>query len=90
MLPIEGKTARHLSTCGRGAFFGELAFLDGAARSADAIAFTDVELFVISRKTFDAFAEEHKKVAARLFEGLAHVLTGRLRYMTAELEALSS
>jgi SulP family sulfate permease len=90
MLPIEGKQARHLSTCGRGAFFGELAFLDGAARSADAIAFTDVELFVISRKTFDAFAEEHKKVAARLFEGLAHVLTGRLRYMTAELEALSS
>jgi SulP family sulfate permease len=90
MLPIEGKTARHLSTCGRGAFFGELAFLDGAARSADAIAFTDVELFVLSRKTFDAFAEEHKKVAARLFEGLAHVLTGRLRYMTAELEALSS
>jgi SulP family sulfate permease len=90
MLPIEGKQARHLSTFGRGAFFGELAFLDGAARSADAVAFTDVELFAISRKTFDVFAEEHKKVAAKLFEGLAHVLTTRVRHLTAELEALES
>lgn len=90
MLPLNGNQAKHLSTCGRGAFFGEMAFLDGDARSADAIAFTDVELFVLSRKTFDAFAEEHKKVAAQLFEGLASVLTGRVRYLTAELVALDS
>ncbi|MRR51788.1 MAG: cyclic nucleotide-binding domain-containing protein [Rhodocyclaceae bacterium] len=90
MLPINGNQAKHLSTCGRGAFFGELAFLDGDARSADAIALTDVELFVLSRKTFDAFAEEHKKLAAQLFEGLASVLTDRLRRINGELVALES
>jgi SulP family sulfate permease len=90
MLPLNGSQAKHLSTCGRGSFFGELAFLDGEVRSADAIAHTDVELFVLSRKTFDAFAEEHKKIGLKLFEGLASVLTGRLRHVTAELVALES
>jgi len=90
MLPIDANHARRLSTCGRGAFFGELAFLDGDARSADAIALTDVELFVLSRKTFDAFAEEHKKVALNLLVGLASVLTSRVRYLTTELGSLQS
>ena len=90
MLPINDNQARHLSTCGQGAFFGELAFLDGDLRSANAIAFTDVELFVLSRKTFDAFAEDHKKLAAQLFEGLASVLTSRVRHLTAELIAQES
>ncbi|MBU0751028.1 MAG: cyclic nucleotide-binding domain-containing protein [Gammaproteobacteria bacterium] len=90
MLPLGAKQARHLSTFGRGDFFGEMAFLDGAARSADAIAYTEVELFVLSRKTFDAFADEHKKAALKLMEGLASVLTGRLRYANAELQALES
>lgn len=90
MLPIDSNHARRLSTCGRGAFFGELAFLDGDARSADAIALTDVELFVLSRKTFDAFAEGHKKVALNLLVGLASVLTSRVRHLTVELGTLQS
>jgi SulP family sulfate permease len=90
MLPLGSGKARHLSSFGRGDFFGEMAFLDGDARSADAIAFTDVELFVISRKTFDAIAEEHKKVALNLMEGLASVLASRLRYTNVELQALES
>ncbi|MDP2793083.1 MAG: SLC26A/SulP transporter family protein [Sulfurisoma sp.] len=90
MLPLGDRQARHISTFGRGDFFGEMAFLDGAARSADAVAFTDVDLFVLSRKTFDAFAEEHKKAALKLLEGLASVLAGRLRYANAELQALEA
>ena len=90
MLPITGKQPRHISTFGRGDFFGEMAFLDGDARSADAVAFTDADLFVLSRKTFDAFAEEHKRAALKLLEGLASVLAGRLRYANAELQALES
>lgn len=90
MLPINNNHARRLSTCGRGAFFGELAFLDGDARSADAIALTDVELFMLPRKTFDAFAEEHKKVALKLMEGLASVLTSRVRHLDAELTAFET
>ncbi|MBE0620089.1 MAG: SLC26A/SulP transporter family protein [Burkholderiales bacterium] len=88
MLPLEGGQSHHVSSFGRGDFFGEMAFLDGAARSADAIAFTDVDLFVLSRKTFDAFADEHKKASLKLMEGLASALAGRLRYANAELRAL--
>jgi SulP family sulfate permease len=90
MQPISGNHARRLSTCGRGAFFGEMAFLDSDARSADAVALTDVELFMLSRKTFDAFSEEHKKAALNLLVGLASVLTGRVRNLTAELISLQS
>jgi SulP family sulfate permease len=90
MLPVSDTQSHHLSTCGRGAFFGELAFLDGAPRTADAVALTDVDLFVLSRKAFDAFAEEHKKLAAKFFEGLASVLTGRVRNLASELQAMKS
>jgi hypothetical protein len=51
---------------------------------------TDVELFVLSRKTFNAFANQHKKAAANLFEGLASVVTTRVRYLTSELVELES
>ena len=88
MLPLEGGQAHHVSSFGRGDFFGEMAFLDGDARSADAIAFTDVDLFVLSRKTFDAFADEHKKASLKLMEGLASTLASRLRYANTELRAL--
>jgi SulP family sulfate permease len=90
LLPVSETLSHHLGTFGRGAFFGEMAFLDGAPRSADAVAFTDVELFVLSRATFEKFAEAHKKVALGLMEGIASVLASRLRYTDAELRALES
>jgi len=90
VLPLDNGKAHHVSSFGRGDFFGEMTFLDGVARSADAVAFTDVELYALSRKTFDAFAEEHKKVALSLMEGLASVLATRLRYTNVELQALES
>ena len=90
MLPISERQSHHLGTFGRGAFFGEMAFLDGDMRSADAVAFSDTELFVLSRKTFDTLADEHKKLALGLMEGLASVLASRLRYTNAELRVLES
>ena len=90
VLPISDKQSHHLGTFGRGAFFGEMAFLDGDPRSADAIAFSDAELYVLSRKVFDKFAEEHKKLALGLMEGLASVLASRLRYTNTELRMLES
>lgn len=90
VLPIGESQWRHLGTFGRGAFFGEMAFLDGAPRSADAVAFVDTELYVLSRRTFDRIADEHKKVAVKLLEGIASVLASRLRYTDAELRALEA
>lgn len=90
LLPINETLTHHLGTFGRGAFFGEMAFLDGEPRSADAVAFSDVELYVLSRRTFDTFAEEHKRAALALMEGIASVLASRLRYTNAELRALEA
>ena len=88
LLPISDTQGHHLATFGRSDFFGEMAFLDPAPRSADAVAFTDTDLFVLSRKRFDTLAEEHKKLAIGLVLGVARVLAIRLRYANAEIRAL--
>jgi SulP family sulfate permease len=49
VLALPNGRSRALTTVGRGCFFGEMAFLDHAPRSADAIAEGDVDLFVLSR-----------------------------------------
>ena len=90
VLPLSDRQAHHLGTFGRGAFFGEMAFLDGEARSANALAFVDTELYVLSRRAFDQLAEEHKKLGLKLMEGIASVLASRLRYTNAELRVLES
>ncbi|MCL4524861.1 MAG: SulP family inorganic anion transporter [Acidobacteria bacterium] len=88
VLPVAGKLAYHLATFGRGDFLGEMTFLDREPRSADAIAFTDVELLVLSRARFDTLASEHKKLAIQLLEGLARTIAIRLRRANTELRAL--
>lgn len=90
VLPLSDRQSHHLGTFGRGAFFGEMAFLDGAPRSANAIAFNDCELYVLSRRAFDKFAEDHRKLGLRLMEGIASVLASRLRYTNAELRVLEA
>ena len=88
VLPLKDKQGHHLATFGRGDFFGEMSFLDRDLRSADAFAFTDADLFVLTRERFDAFAEDHKKLAIQMMEGLARKLAIRLRYANAELRYL--
>ncbi|MBI5899277.1 MAG: SLC26A/SulP transporter family protein [Rhodocyclales bacterium] len=90
VLPLSDRQSHHIGTFGRGAFFGEMAFLDGEVRSANALAFVDTELYVLSRKAFDKFADEHRKLGLRLMEGIASVLASRLRYTNAELRVLES
>lgn len=90
VLPISDRESHHLGTFGRGAFFGEMSFLDGDTRSANALAFVDTELYVLSRSAFEKLAEEHKKLGLRLMEGIASVLASRLRYTNAELRVLES
>ena len=88
VLPIgEGQT-HHLASFGRGDFFGEMSFLDRDARSADAVALTDIDVYALSRGRFDRIAEEHKKLALGLLEGIARVLAIRLRFTDTELRAL--
>jgi SulP family sulfate permease len=88
VLPLKDKPGHHLATFGRGDFFGEMSFLDRDLRSADAFAFSEADLFVLTRERFDTFAEDHKKLAIQMMEGLARKLAIRLRYANAELRYL--
>ncbi len=88
MLPLGGAQGHHLATFGRGDFFGEMSFLDQEPRSADAVASTETDLFVLSRSRFDALSDEHKRLGMNLFEGLARSLAIRLRHTNAELRGL--
>jgi SulP family sulfate permease len=87
-LRIGDGPGRHVATFGRGDAFGEIAFLDRGARSAEAVALTPVELFVLSRERFDALVEQHPRLGMHFFEALAHSLAIRLRQADAEISVL--
>lgn len=86
--PLGGGRTRHIASFGRGDFFGGLAFLDNHPRGDDAIALTDTEVYVLSRKQFYELAEEHKKLAFNLINAIARTLAIRLRNADTELTML--
>ena len=53
----DGTEPAILTTIGRGGFFGELALLDGAPRSATAVAMDAVETLVLRRDAFDRLVD---------------------------------
>lgn len=61
---------------------------DRKVRSADAIAFSNTDLFVLSRQRFDEVTGGHKRLAIQLLRSIARVLAIRLRYANAKLRAL--
>jgi SulP family sulfate permease len=83
--PISGsRQLHHIATYGRGDFFGGLAFLDERIRSDNAIAFTDIDLFVLSLEQFNLLAENHKKLALLLITAISRTLAQRLRHADGE------
>jgi CRP/FNR family cyclic AMP-dependent transcriptional regulator len=69
---------------GKGDIFGEFALLDGRPRSADAVAITDCELFVIERRDFVPLLREEPEMALKLIE----ILCAKLRQTTEQAENL--
>jgi CRP-like cAMP-binding protein len=68
----------------KGDIFGEIALLDGRPRTADAVAITDCELFVIERRDFLPLVREEPEIALKLIE----ILCARLRRTTEQAENL--
>ena len=87
-IPLQKGLQHHIATFGSGDFFGDMSFLDKAARSADAIAQDEVELYVLPRENFNRVLEAHPRAASRFFEHLAYAISKRLRLTTKELTAL--
>ncbi|HEV7858396.1 MAG TPA: DUF1003 domain-containing protein [Pyrinomonadaceae bacterium] len=57
-----------------GDFFGEMAILDGQARSADATVLEDARLAVLSRKDFHSFVRSNPDVALEMLSAITHRL----------------
>lgn len=87
-LPLANGTRYHIASFGQGDFFGEMAFLDRAPRSADAVAASELELYSLSRTDFDQAAGHHPRMANLIATRLAHALAERLRQTNTELRAL--
>ena len=73
-----------LTTIGAGGFFGELALLDGGARSATAIAIRPAEVLVLRRERFDRLVEAEPVLRQAMFAALA----GEIRRLTGHVEDL--
>lgn len=87
LLPLAGGQRHHLATVCRGEFLGEMAFLDRAPRSAEAVAATETCLYALSRARFDALGES-PGLEASFFRELALAIAHRLRVADAELRVL--
>lgn len=80
----DGTEPAILTTVGPGGFFGELALLDGAPRSATAIALDPVETLVLRREAFDRLVDSEPGLRRALLSALA----GEIRRLTAQVEDL--
>jgi CRP-like cAMP-binding protein len=71
-----------LNLIGPGEIFGEVAVLDGQARTADATANTNCEIFVIDRREFLPFVRSQPALAMKFIE----LLCARLRWTSDQVE----
>ena len=71
-----------LNLIGPGEIFGEVALLDGLARTADATANTNCEIFVIDRREFLPFVRSQPALAMKFIE----LLCMRLRWTSEQVE----
>lgn len=74
-----------LAQLGWGTSVGEMALIDELPRSATAHVVDDVELFILSRASFNDILQRHHKLGVRLLMGIAWTLSLRLRYNSRRL-----
>jgi CRP/FNR family transcriptional regulator, cyclic AMP receptor protein len=84
LLPSEEGDEAILATVRPGAFFGELALLDGAPRSATAVALEPTETLVLPRDRFRQLIDTEPATRDALLAALA----GELRRLTDHVEEL--
>ena len=74
-----------LTILGESDFFGEMAILDGATRSANVTAMEDAEIFIVQRSEFLDLLHRHPEVSIALLQEL----TRRLRAADMKIKSLS-
>jgi len=89
---VRGAVTRmqRFASLGPGTMFGEMALLDHAGRSADAVADGDATLMVLSREGLDGLLLEHPELAAKLYRNIAAHLGERLRVASVAWQAAAA
>jgi CRP-like cAMP-binding protein len=82
--PDDGSEPAILTTIGPRGFFGELSLLDGAPRSATAVALDATEVHVLKRDAFEELIDGQAPLRRTLLVALA----GEIRRLTAQVEDL--
>jgi CRP-like cAMP-binding protein len=73
------KIRKRLAVIGAGSVFGEMAFFDGAPRSASVYALEEVEVLSLHPDAFQLLVTWHPRIALKLVMDLGRVLSLRLR-----------
>jgi len=81
---------QRFASLGPGTMFGEMALLDQAGRSADAVADRDACLLVLSREGLDRLLREQPELAAKLYRNIAAHLGERLRVASIAWQAAAA
>ncbi|MCB2017991.1 MAG: cyclic nucleotide-binding domain-containing protein [Hydrogenophaga sp.] len=83
------RSAVTISVLGRGSLIGEMALVDGEARSATCTASTDVSCAVLTREALEKLIEEEPSTGAKLMTAIAVRLAERLREVSQKLQVTS-
>lgn len=82
---LPGEERHRLATFSPGMSFGEMAFLDGAPRSANIVADSEVECDLLTMEDFQALGKSHPAIKIKMLENLSLNLTGKLRKANREM-----
>jgi CRP/FNR family transcriptional regulator, cyclic AMP receptor protein len=95
-LILEGKVAvemdrdNHtmtLATLERGAFFGEMALLDGSPRSANVRSLEQTYTLALYRNDLSQLIQQDPRTACQIYRALAHIVGDRLRSTNQLIQA---
>lgn len=81
---------RRVASFSAGTMVGELAFIDGERRSANAVADGDVECFVFEAEDFLRLQESHPRIHAKVLRNIGASLATKLRRANHYVSVLSA
>jgi CRP/FNR family cyclic AMP-dependent transcriptional regulator len=87
----EGKKEKQeqlLTVLTAGSIFGEMALVDGAPRSADAIAEDEALLYYLAQADYEKLQKEHPGAAMRIQDMLVVTLSSRIRAANRSFEII--
>lgn len=90
LIPLPHGRHKRVASFAPGVFFGEMALLEGKARSADAVVQGAGTLWELTRDSLGRLEREQPEIACQVLRNLSRSLANRLRATTDELRAMAA